>query len=58
MAVARLAALADEAPDPDAIFLADGIHFTPQGLAWIADQIAREIEGMLAQDGATAAGRR
>jgi len=53
-----LAALADEAPDPDAIFLADGIHFTPQGLAWIADRISREIERLLAEDGAAAAGRR
>jgi lysophospholipase L1-like esterase len=43
-----LAARADAAPDPDAIFLADGIHFTPRGLAWISDEIARAIEEMLA----------
>jgi len=53
-----LAAEADLVPDPDAIFVADGIHFTPQGLAWIADRISLAIEPMVAPDGATAGERR
>jgi lysophospholipase L1-like esterase len=45
--VLDLAAAADAAPDGDAIFLADGIHFTPAGLEWISAEIAREIGGLL-----------
>ena len=44
-----LAARADAAPDPDALFLADGIHFTPRGLEWISGELAGEIEEMLAR---------
>lgn len=46
--VLDLAAHAEAAPDPDALFLEDGIHFTPRGLVWISDEIARTIETMLA----------
>lgn len=46
--VLDLAARADAAPDPDALFLADGIHFTPAGLDWISAELARAIEEILA----------
>lgn len=46
--VLDLAASADALPDPDAIFLADGIHFTPAGLDWIATQLAVAIEALRA----------
>jgi lysophospholipase L1-like esterase len=44
-----LAARANQVPDPGAIFLADGIHFTPAGLAWVSDEIARAIEALRAR---------
>jgi lysophospholipase L1-like esterase len=46
--VLDLALRADAAPDPDGLFLADGIHFTPRGLAWISEEIARAALPMLA----------
>lgn len=46
--VLDLAASANALPDPDAIFLADGIHFTPAGLAWIASQLTGAIEALRA----------
>jgi lysophospholipase L1-like esterase len=46
--VLDLAQRADALPDPDAVFLADGIHFTPAGLDWIATQLTAEIEALRA----------
>jgi lysophospholipase L1-like esterase len=46
--VLDLAARANALPDPDAIFLADGIHFTPAGLDWVATQLADAIEALRA----------
>ena len=50
--VLDLAARAEAAPDLDALFLADGIHFTPRGLDWISGELARAIEQILAAEGA------
>ncbi|ANM28467.1 hypothetical protein ABI59_00725 [Acidobacteria bacterium Mor1] len=40
-----LAAEADRLPDPQEMFLPDGIHFTRSGLHWIASRIAEHVGG-------------
>jgi lysophospholipase L1-like esterase len=38
-----LAAKAERLPEPEKIFKSDGIHFTPEGLHWVASHIADHV---------------
>jgi hypothetical protein len=42
--VLDLEALCEELPDLERLFLADGIHFRPPGLRWVAERVAEAIE--------------